>query len=122
MNRMLLFVTCLSASVALADRSRINVQVQGKQSARVAAQLKKKLCASYECVTPKKGENVKVDAVVYGAVTGKNLELKVFTSSQEPDVTQKFGLVKKNKLTPKSLVAVLSAVDGVVKEDFLKEE
>jgi hypothetical protein len=122
MTRPLLIVTCLFASAAFAERSRINVQVLGKQSARVAAQLKKKLCASYECVTPKKGENVKVDAVVYGAVNGKNLELKVFTSSQEPDVTQKFGLVKKGELAPKTLVAVLSAVDGVVKEDFLKEE
>jgi hypothetical protein len=117
MTRLVLLVTCLCASAALAERSRINLQVQGKQSARVAAQLKKKLCASYECVTPHKGENVKVDAVVYGAVSGKKLELKVFTDTSEPDVTKKYGLVEQGELPAKQLVAVLSAVDGVLKEE-----
>lgn len=116
MLRALTVVCVLSAVPALASSPRINLQVPGKKATKVRAQLTKKLCRTFTCVTPKKGEPVQVDAVVYGEVSRGKLGLKVFTDPSEPDVSEQYGLAKKGTLKPGQLAAVVAAVSGVVGE------
>jgi hypothetical protein len=117
MFRALLFVCVVFGSAAL-GKGRINLQLEGgKGSAKVKAQLKQKLCKAYQCVRPTRGKTVPVDAVVYGAVNDGQLELKVFTDPSAPDVDEQYALAKKGTLAPRQLLAVVAALDGVLKAD-----
>ncbi|MEW5738590.1 MAG: hypothetical protein AB1938_06665 [Myxococcota bacterium] len=114
MIKALAVVCVLSAAPALASSPRINLQVPGKKAKKVRAQLTKTLCREFTCVTPKKGESVPVDAIVYAEVTKKKVGLKVFTDPSEPEVSEQYGLAKKGTLAPSQLTKVLAAVSGVV--------
>jgi len=114
MLKPLLLTSFLLAVPALASSPRINLQVPGKKAAKVRAQLAKKLCREFTCVTPKKGAPVPVDAIVYGEVSRGKLGLKVFTDPSSPDVSEQYGLAKKGTLAPKQLDEVVAAVSTVV--------
>jgi hypothetical protein len=114
MLKPLLLTAVLCAVPALASSPRINLQVPGKKAAKVRAQLTKKLCREFTCVTPKKGDPVEVDAIVYAEVSRGKLGLKVFTEPSEPDVSVQLGLAKKGTLAPKQLAEVVAAVSHVV--------
>lgn len=114
MLKILSLAVALLAVPAAASSPRINLQVPGKKAAKVRKQLTKTLCRTFTCVTPKKGEPVPVDAVVFAEVSRGRLGLKVFTDPSEPDVSEQFGLAKKGTLKPKQLSQVVAAVSGVV--------
>lgn len=116
MSRALILVCLLVGGAALA-KGRINLQVDGKASAKVKAQLKQKLCRAYQCVQPAKGKNVPVDAVVYGTVADGQLALKVFTGTESPDVDEQYSLAKKGTLAPKQLSALVAALDGALQAE-----
>ncbi|GMU60298.1 MAG: hypothetical protein AMXMBFR34_20610 [Myxococcaceae bacterium] len=114
MIKALAVVCVLCAAPALASSARINLQVPGKQAKKVRVQLTKTLCREFTCVSPKKGESVPVDAIVYAEVSRKRVGLKVFTDPSAPDVSETFGLAKKGTLGSKQLTQVVAAVSGVV--------
>lgn len=110
----MLLLSCLMASPALCAKTRINIQVQGKQAATVRAQLKKKLCKVHRCVTPRPGVTQPVDAVVRGVVADRHLELQVYTDPSTPDVDERYRLTQRGALSAKQLSALATVLRSVV--------
>lgn len=87
----------------------------GPKASKVKLQVSKKLCASYTCVTPKKGAKLAVDAVVTGEVNKHSVELKVYTDPDSEPVSRFLTLGPGAKLSKKELVEAPSAVKEALK-------
>src|SRR4051812_14405636 len=120
MSRLLTLVVLLCAGAALA-RPRIAVMpFSGPKASKVKAQVQKKLCAAFTCVTPKKGTHLSVDAVVTGEVSQKAVELKIYTDEETDPVTRTLAVGTGAKMGKKALaeapLAVKEALKAVEKE------
>ena len=97
-------------------RPRIAVMpFTGPKAAKVKAQVAKTLCASFTCVTPKKGSELTVDAVVTGAVGKRAVELKVYTDEETAPSSRSLALGAGAKLSKKSLAEAPGAVKEALK-------
>lgn len=106
----------LLAGVVWADeKPRVAIlKVEGAKAKVVRAQLAKGLCKAFTCVTPGRGEDVEVDAVVTGKVSKKGaLALSVYYSEDAEPVTRNLKL-KKGKLVGASLSEAGRAVTEAV--------
>jgi hypothetical protein len=115
MSRLLTFVLVLSATAAFAKPRIAVMPFSGPKADKVKAQVAKKLCATFTCVTPKKGSTSSVDAVVTGAVSKHGLELKVYTDEDSQPVSRSVSL-SGAKLGKKALAVAPSLVKEALRE------
>ena len=116
MLRALSIAVLFLSSVAFADPAKIAIQpFKGAKADKVRAQLTKRLCKSFTCVTPGQGEDVEVDAVVVGQVKGNKLSISVYYDEDENPVTARLA-IKKGKLNAGAMngadKAIRRAVDS----------
>lgn len=115
MNRILILALLLCAGIAHADSRVAVVGFKGPAAAKTRAAFTKELCALETCVTPgRRGKKTAVDAVVTGKVirvrTRAALELKVYTSSEDPPVQVRVPLKKPGVFSPRALARAVAAV------------
>lgn len=115
MSRLLTLIVLLSASAALAKPRIAVMPFTGPLASKVKAQVSKKLCAKYTCITPRKGSPPSVDAVVVGTVTKKEVELKVYIDEDTEPVSLSLKLGAGGKMSPKVLAQAPSVVKDALK-------
>src|SRR5262245_15695879 len=100
LSRLLTVMVVLAAGGAIAKPRIAVMQFEGPKASKVKAQVSKLLCSKFTCVTPSKGSKkaASVDAVVTGSVSGKELELKVYTDPDSDPVTRTISLGSGNKV------------------------
>ena len=115
MSRLLTLIVVLAATGAIAKPRIAVVGFTGPKAAKVKLQVSKKLCATYTCVTPKKGSKLAVDAVVTGEVNKHSVELKVYTDPDSEPVSRFLTLGPGAKLAKKELLEAPAAVKEALK-------
>lgn len=116
MSRLLTLVMVLAAGVALAKPKIAVTQFDGPKASKVKAQVSKLLCTKFTCVQPGKGsKKASVDAVVTGSISGKELELKVYTDPDSDPVTRTISLGSGAKVSKKAVPEMASAVKEAIK-------
>lgn len=115
MNRILLLALLISAGVAHADSRVAVISFKGPAAAKTRAAFTEELCKLETCVKPgRRGKKTKVDAVVTGTVVRVRsrtaLDLKVYTSDEDPPVQVRVPLKKPGKFSPRSLARAVAAV------------
>ena len=115
MSRLLTLIIVLAASGAIAKPRIAVMGFTGPKASKVKVQVAKKLCATFTCVTPKKGSKLSVDAVVTGEVNKHSVELKVYTDPDTEPVSRFLTLGPGAKLSKKELVEAPSAVKEALK-------
>lgn len=106
----------MAAGVALAKPKIAVTQFDGPKASKVKAQVSKLLCTKFTCVQPGKGsKKASVDAVVTGSISGKELELKVYTDPDSDPVTRTISLGSGAKVSKKAVPEMASAVKEAIK-------
>lgn len=116
MSRLLTLAVLLAAATAIAKPRIAVMPFTGPKASKVKLQVAKKLCAKFTCITPKKGSNAAVDAVVVGTVTKKEVELKVYIDEETEPVSLSLKVGAGGKLSKKALAQAPSVVDDALKD------
>jgi hypothetical protein len=112
----LTLVMVLAAGAAIAKPRIAVMQFDGPKATKVKAQVSKLLCSKFTCVQPGKGsKKTSVDAVVTGSISGKELELKVYTDPDADPVTRTINLGSGAKVSKKAVPEMASAVKEAIK-------
>jgi hypothetical protein len=116
MLRVIALALVVTAAPALAARIAV-LPFKGPKSAKVHAQLKKKLCSTHACIAPAKARSASaVDAVVAGVVTQKRgqfplLELRVYAADDNSlALTRKYPLLVTGAMRPPRLADATKSV------------
>lgn len=115
MSRVLTFAILLAAATAIAKPRIAVLPFSGPKANKVKLQISKKLCARFTCITPQKGSSKKVDAVVVGTVTKKDLQLKIYLDEDAAPVTVSMKVGPGGKLNAKALARAPSVVKKAIK-------
>lgn len=115
MNRILILTLLLCAGIAHADSRVAVVGFKGPAAAKTRAAFARELCSLETCVKPgRRGKKTAVDAVVTGKVirvrTRAALELKIYTTSEDPPVQVRVPLKKPGVFSPRALARAVAAV------------
>lgn len=122
MSRLLTLMVVLAAGGALAKPRIAVMTFTGPKAAKVRAQVSKKLCATFTCVTPKKGSQLSVDAVVTGEVGKRSVDLKVYTDEETAPSSRVLTVGAGAKLSKKALSEAPSAVNEALKLSATDDE
>ena len=122
MSRLLTLIVVLAATGAIAKPRIAVMGFTGPKASKVKVQVSKKLCATFTCVSPKKGSKLAVDAVVTGEVNKHSVELKVYTDPDADPVSRFLTLGPGAKLSKTELVEAPAAVKEALKSVESDEE